>query len=160
MTSMSIRQRIKTFVKNRRATAGVEFAIGAPMLLGGLVIMTDIGLAFNQQMNLDQAIRSGAEFVMAEETDDVDQIENLVAAAAVGDDPDNPTDVSPADFPTVEAVKSCKCPGSDVSASCTTLCAPTNVPPSIYYTLAATQNYDAIFLPDFVLNTQIRVQVR
>jgi hypothetical protein len=147
------------FFKNRRATAGTEFAIGAPMLLGGLLIMTDIGLAFQAQMNLDQSIRAGAMFVMAETTDDTDKIEDLVAAAAAGQDPDDPDDVSPADFPTVEAERLCRCAGSDADVSCTELCTG-NVPPSIYYQIQASKTFNAFFLPDFDLSTQIRVQVR
>lgn len=155
---MTLSRTLLSFLKNRGATAGVEFAIGAPMMLAGLIVMTDIGLAFSTQMNLDQAVRTGAGFAMGDVTDTA-ALEDLVGAAAAGADPDNPGDVSSDEFPTVDVVKHCECPGSTASVSCTTLCTG-DIIPSAYYTLTATKNHDAIFLPDFVLTAQIRVQVR
>jgi len=143
---------LRRVLGSRRGTAAVEFAIGAPVLLGGLVVMADLGLAMNAKMNLDQAVRAGAEFVMGDTTDTT-QIETLVASAATG----GVAGVTP---PTVSAVKVCKCPGSDASVSCTDLCAANNAPPYAFYDLNAQAVYDAIFLPDITLTTSIEVQVR
>lgn len=150
----------RRFGVDRRGVAAIEFAIGAPVLLGGLVIMVDLGLAMNAQMNLDQAVRAGAEFVMGGDVTDTSQLEDLVASAATGyaaDDPDNVNNVT---RPTVSAVKVCKCPGSDAHVSCTDICLPAEVPPYAYYDLTAQTPYDAIFLPDFTLRTEIQIQVR
>lgn len=140
---------------SRRATAAVEFAIGAPVLLGGLVVMADLGLAMNAKMNLDQAVRAGAEFVMGDTTDTA-QIEKLVASAATGYAAGTPGVTAP----TVTAAKVCKCPGSSAAVSCTNLCAANNAPPYAYYDIDAQSVYNAIFLPDITLKTAIEVQVR
>ncbi len=150
---------IPGFLKTRRGAAAVEFAIGAPVLLGGLVIMVDLGLAMNARMNLDQAVRAGAEFVMGEVTD-TDQLEEQVASAATGFSSDDPNNVDNRPRPTVSAVKVCKCPSSTAAVSCTALCAANQKPPYAYYDLDAEATYDAIFLPDFTLRTAIEVQVR
>ena len=146
-------------LKSRDGSAGVEFAIGAPVLLGGLIIMTDIGLAFNEQMNLDQAVRSGAEFVMGDVTD-LDELEKLVKSAASGHDPDGQQSVNASEIPNVTPTKTCKCPGSDAAVSCQQICTANNLPPYTYYDIVATKTYDAFFLPDFTLKTKVQVQVR
>jgi Flp pilus assembly protein TadG len=144
---------------DRRGAAAVEFAIGAPVLLGGLVIMTDLGLAMNARMNLDQAVRAGAEFVMGDITD-TDQLEELIASAATGYAGDDPNNVDNQARPAVTALKVCKCPNSSAFVSCADLCTANNTPPYVYYDLGAEAVYDAIFLPDFTLRTKIEVQVR
>lgn len=152
-----------TFVQRlflcKKGTAGLEFAITAPILLGGLIIMTDIGLAINAQMNLDQAVKSGAQFVMSDVTD-IDSLEDLMSAAATGSDPNAPNHVSSEGDPAFDATQICKCPGSESAVSCTGLCSSDQTPPRIYYDLTGTQTYSAMALPDFDLTATIRVQTR
>lgn len=159
MKTQSIRNLVRAACDNRDGSAGVEFALGAPILLAGLIVLTDIGLAYNEQMKLDQAARAGAEFVMGD-VSDLDEIEKLVKSAATGYDPDSATNVNASEIPDVYPTKTCKCPGSDASVSCTTICLPDEVPPYTYYDILATKTYDAVFLPDFTLKTQVQVQVR
>lgn len=159
MFGMKRRGLLRGFGGDRRGAAAVEFAIGAPVLLGGLVIMADLGLAMNAQMNLDQAIRAGAEFVMGDVTD-TSQIEDLVASAATGYAAGDPNNVNNTPRPTVTAIKVCKCPGSDAAVSCTDICQPAEIPPYTYFDLTARSTYDALFLPDFTLQTTIEIQVR
>ena len=143
----------------RKGSSGVEFAISAPIMLGGLLIMTDIGLAFNAQMNLDQAVKSGAQFVMSDVTDEA-TLEDMMTSAATGYSSSDPQNVNNENAPTFDAPKACKCPGSDASVSCDLLCTAGSIPPFVYYTLSGQQTYDAIVLPDFNLQSSIRVQVR
>jgi Flp pilus assembly protein TadG len=150
--------RLKRFARERGATAGVEFAIGAPVMLGGLLVMTDVGLAFNAKMNLDQAVRTGAQFVMNGATSET-AVENYVGAAAIGADPSSPGDVASEDIPVVDVVKTCECPGSTTAVTCDALCTG-EIVPSMYYTLNATLTHTGIFLSDFDLSTTIKVQTR
>lgn len=147
-------------VRDRDGVAAVEFAVAAPMLIFGLIIMTDLGLAIQERMNLDQAVRSGAEFVMGDVSSE-DDIEKLMVAAATGSYSDEPNDVENSNRPTVEAVKVCECPENPgVSVACgTTLCS-NDLPASVYYHLTAKKSYDAIILPDIALSTQISIQTR
>jgi len=64
-------------LRDRSGSSAVEFAVGAPVLLVGLVIVTDVGLAVNDRMNLDQSVRAGAEFAM-NDVDDETTLEDMV----------------------------------------------------------------------------------
>ena len=151
---------IRKLCQDRSGVAAAEFAIGAPMILFSLVIMADLGIAMNERMNLDEAARAGAEFVM-NNVDDPDELKTLVTAAATGNFPEDPGDVLTAEAPTVTVSNWCECPeapGAPVACS-GTLCS-NDHPPSAYYELALAKTHDAIFLPDMSLNTRIQVQTR
>lgn len=151
--------RLAGLFRCRKGSSGVEFAISAPIMLGGLLIMTDIGLAFNAQMNLDQAVKAGAQFVMSDVSEEA-TLQDLMTAAATGHSSTDPQNVNNQNAPSFTAPKTCKCPGSDAAVSCDQLCTAGSVPPFIYYTLTGQQTYNAIVLPDFNLQASIRVQVR
>ena len=154
-------EKLRCLIKSRDGVAAVEFAISAPMLIIGVVIMTDLGLAVHERMNLDQAVRSGAEFVM-NDVSDKDEIKKLVIAAATGTYSDNPSDAESADRPTVSVPEpTCECPDNPgVAVSCTATLCSTDLPPSVYYYIHAQKTYQALLLPDFNLQTEISVQVR
>jgi Flp pilus assembly protein TadG len=143
----------------RKGTAGIEFAIMTPVLLGGLIIMTDIGLALNAQMNLDQAVKSGAQFVMGDVSNTTD-LNRLMTAAATGASYDDPNNVNSENAPEFDTLQSCKCPGSDATVACNSYCASGSVLPYMYYDITGTQTYEAMTLPDFELRSTIRVQTR
>ena len=149
----------RSFRKSRDGSSAVEFAIAAPMLIISLITVTDIGLAMQQRMNLDQSVRAGAEFAM-NNVSDVETIKEMVKSAATGSHGQNRNDVS-SNAPTVTVPPSyCECPDARGTAvACDVLCTG-DVPPSIFYDISATRRYDAIFVPDFTLASQITVQVR
>jgi hypothetical protein len=140
-------ERIKAFAANVAGTAGLEFAICAPILLGGLILMTDIGLAINVKMNLDQSVKSGAQFVMGDVTNE-DDLGNLMMAAATGAAHDDVRNVNNEAAPEFTALRSCKCPGSNGTVSCDSLCTADQTPPRIFYDITGTQTYEAMALPD------------
>ena len=152
-------ENLARLLRCKRGTSGVEFAIAAPIMLGGLLVMTDIGLAFNAQMNLDQAVKAGAQFVMSDVTQE-STLQDMMTSAATGHSSTDPQNVNNQNAPTFTAPKVCKCPGSDASVNCDQLCTSGQVPPYVYYTLSGAQTYNAIVLPDFHLHSSIRVQVR
>jgi hypothetical protein len=56
--------------------------------------------------------------------------------------------------------KTCECPDAPgVSASCDALCTG-EVIPYIYYDFLASKSYQGIFVPDFTMETGMKVQVR
>jgi Flp pilus assembly protein TadG len=151
--------RIFQFCSDRRGSSAVEFAVGAPVLLVGLIIVTDVGLAVSDRMNLDQSVRAGTEFAM-NNVEDETTLEEMVKSAATGAYGDQRNDINPDDVPTVDVTKTCECadtPG--VAVSCTNLCTG-DLPPSIYYQFAANKLYKGIFIPDFSMETEMKVQVR
>lgn len=150
-----------SLLQDKSGVAAVEFAFSAPMLILGVVVMTDLGLAVHERMNLDQAVRSGAEFVM-NDVSDKDEIKKLVIAAATGTYSETPNDVESAERPTVTVPDPvCECPDNPGTAvSCSgTLCS-NDMPPSVYYYIHAKKTYEALLLPDMSLQTEITVQVR
>lgn len=150
----------RRFGRDRSGVAAVEFAIAAPMLLFGLIIMTDLGLAIQERMNLDQAVRSGAEFLMGDVTDE-DTVKKYIIASATGAYSDNPGDVEKKERPTVTVVKTCECPENPGTAvDCTTTICTNLLPASVYYELTAAKTYEAILVTNIPLETTISVQVR
>jgi Flp pilus assembly protein TadG len=149
----------RSFRKGRDGSSAVEFAIAAPMLIISLITVTDIGLAMQQRMNLDQSVRAGAEFAM-NNVSDVETIKEMVKSAATGSYGQARNDVT-SNTPTVTVPAAyCECPDARGTAvACDTLCTG-DVPPSIFYDITATRRYDAIFIPDFTLASQMTVQVR
>jgi pilus assembly protein CpaE len=159
MTMHSTKLQTLNFLRRRDGSSAIEFAIAAPMLILSLITVTDIGLAMQQRMNLDQSVRAGAEFAM-NNVSDVETIKEMVRASATGSYGQSRNDVT-SNTPTVTVPPAyCECadaPGTAVN--CATLCTG-DLPPSIFYDIAATRRYDAIFVPDFNLAAQITVQVR
>ncbi len=149
----------KAFARSTRGTSAIEFAIMAPILIVGLLIVTDVGLAVNDRMRLDQAARAGAEFAM-NSVDEADTIEDMVKASATGAYGDDLNDVDSSRIPEVEAEMYCECPGAPgVSASCSNLCAG-DIVPSAYWRIEARKDFDGVFVPAFPITTQITVQTR
>lgn len=67
----------------RGGTAVVEFALATPVLLGLLVPLVDLGIAYSRQIRVSQAAQAGAEFAIAHpwNSNSVAQISNAVTAA-------------------------------------------------------------------------------
>lgn len=151
--------KLPSFLRCKSGSSAVEFAVGAPVLLVGLVIITDIGLAIRDRMNLDQSVRAGAEFAM-NSVEDETTLEDMVKSATTGAYGSQMNDIDSSKIPTVDVTKSCECPdAAGVSVSCDQLCTG-EIAPSIYYDFAASKNYQGIFFPHFTLETQMKVQVR
>jgi Flp pilus assembly protein TadG len=153
------RDSVLAFAADRRGTSAIEFAVMAPVLIVGLLIVTDVGLAVNDRMRLDQATRAGAEFAM-NSVDDGDTIEDMVKASATGAYGTDLNDVDSEDIPDVEAEMYCECPDAPgVVAACSALCTG-DVVPSAYWRIEASKNYNGVFIPSFPMATQITVQTR
>ncbi|MBB5517618.1 TadE/TadG family type IV pilus assembly protein [Amphiplicatus metriothermophilus] len=157
MRRTRIFSRAKAFGGDRRGGAALEFALVAPSLAFALAVTVDLGLAYNEQMTLDHAVRAGAEFA-ATGVADKDTLEKLVIAAAIGHVGEAPYEVRKA-APAVEVIEVCRCPGQETEVACTTTC-PGLTRPSLFYTLEARKTYDALFFADRELGAAIQVQVR
>ena len=55
-------RRLAALVRGDGGTSAVEFALAAPVLLGLLVPMADLGMAFSQQIKVQQAAAAGAQY--------------------------------------------------------------------------------------------------
>lgn len=149
----------RTFAKNDLGTSAIEFALMAPILVVGLLIVTDIGLAVNERMLLDQATRAGAELAM-NNVDDADTLENMVVSSATGAYGQELNDVDDSEIPDVEVMNFCECPDAPGAAvTCNTLCTG-DIVPSAYWSFFTSKDYDGIFVPTFVIETELTVQTR
>ena len=160
MKNTTLSNQLRRLKRDERGVAAVEFAIAAPVMLFGLVIMTDLGLATNEHMTLDQAVRAGADFVMSDISDQT-EIEKLITAAATGTYSSTPSAQEVSQRPAVSVVMTCECPENPgVTVSCSgTLCA-NMLPSSMYYTLSASKTYDSMLWSDIPLQAGITVQTR
>ena len=157
-----MRKKLLQLVKDERGVAAMEFAIGAPMLLLGLMIVVDVGLAVQERMNLDNSLRAGAEFAMAAVTDK-DKLESMAEAAANGSMGSSQAPGQDASTDNVDVTVSdpiCYCPSDpDTKVECGSICTG-DITPSMSYDFTAQKTYSAMFLGEMNLVTQLSVQVR
>ena len=131
-----------------RCEAGVaatEFAIFAPMIILGTLIMVDLGGAIAERMEMDRNVRAGAQAAMSL-NNDLGSIQGIILAST--EEPENLT---------VDVNMQCLC--SDAAASCTTPC-PDTTAPAVFVEISALQPYDGIIMPARTLTSQTRVQIR
>jgi Flp pilus assembly protein TadG len=97
-----------------RGTAAIEFALATPILIGLLVPVADLGMAFSQQIKVQQAAQAGAQYALLHGYDG-SRISNAVTAATTL------ASISAAPAPTT----SCGCPtGTAIApAVCSSTCA-------------------------------------
>jgi Flp pilus assembly protein TadG len=158
-----MRKKLLQLVRDERGVAAMEFAIGAPMLLMGLMIVVDVGLAVQERMNLDNSLRAGAEFAMAAVTDK-DKLESMAEAAAngsMGSGQSTPGQNASSDRVDVTVSNPiCYCPSDpNTKVDCGSICTG-DITPSMSYDFTAQKTYSAMFLGDMNLITQLSVQVR
>lgn len=157
--STQTRNAFVSIAQDRRGTSAIEFAFCAPILVIGLLIVTDIGLAVNERMLLDQATRAGAELAM-NSVDDEDTLENMVVSSATGAYGQDLNDVNSDEIPEVDVTQFCECPDAPGTAvTCTNLCTG-DIVPSTYWSFLTTKDYNGIFVPTFELSTELTVQTR
>src|ERR1700719_1350286 len=53
---------IGALARDRRGVSAVEFGLAAPVFLAALSPLIDLGLAFSQQMRVNQAVEAGAQY--------------------------------------------------------------------------------------------------
>lgn len=129
--------------------SAVEFAFLAPMLIGGFLMMVDMGVAVAERMEMDRNVRAGAQAAMSL-NNDTSAIRSIVLASAG----------SPADL-TVDVASGCFC--DSVASACTALCT-SGEEPEVFVDISASRPFNGIvarhILPELVLNSDTRVRLR
>lgn len=133
-----------------RASAGtsaVEFALAAPVLLGLLVPVVDLGMAFSQQIKVQQSAQAGAQYASTHpwSSTSATAIANAVTAASTV--PSLTADPAPS--------QSCGCPtGTAIAtAACSSTCS--NGQPAGYYVTINAQAPYSPQLPYSVLGSSV-----
>ena len=139
-----------------RGIAAAEFGLLLPVFALSLLAMIDVGLAINERMNLDRVLRSGAQLAMSG-VQDVDALENAVVSSGAGNNEDGTApSVDSLDY-SISVTRTCECGGA--AGSCTQRCG-SGEPPSLFYNFRAWQTMDTMMLPQFDVESNLRVQVR
>lgn len=146
---------VRGFLRDHSGVSSVELALLTPLLVGMLLMMTDIGMAVRQRMVMDHILRLGAEAAMrgAGSTQIVEALEAAVADHATA---------RMAGLQVATPVRSCRCAESGAAAvDCARDCAD-GAAPDVLHALSATLPYRSLFLGerlDITLRSTLMVQV-
>jgi Flp pilus assembly protein TadG len=139
---------IRTLARDRRGVSAVEFGLAAPVFLAALSPLIDLGLAFSQQIRVNQAVEAGAQYAA------VNQYNSGTWATNVQNAVTNATTLSVS--PTVGS-QTCGCPNATNTAisnvgspPCTQTC-PDSTTAGYYVTISATATYTSV-MPYPIIN--------
>ena len=136
--------RIGALARDRRGMSAVEFGLAAPVFLAMLTPVIDLGLAFSQQIRVNQAVESGAQYASS------NPYAGSTWSSAVSNAITNATTLSVS--PSVGS-ETCGCPNSTSTAiqtgygsppSCTPNSCPDGSNPGYYVTLSASLTYTSV----------------
>jgi Flp pilus assembly protein TadG len=142
---------IGALMRDRRGVSAVEFGLAAPVFLAALSPLIDLGLAFSQQIRVNQAAEAGAQYAAVNPYNTGTWATNVQNAVT------NATTLSVT--PNVGA-ETCGCPNSTSTAiaggygtppSCTGTC-PDGSSPGYYVTINAQVTYTSV-MPYSILGT-------
>lgn len=149
----------KCCVACQKGIATVEAALIAPIFVLGALAVVDLGLAGTKRMQLDQALRAGAQLSMVNVTEESEIMDATLAAlgeSAAGTVADDGLCAPDASCITVSYA--CECAGG--ANACDALCPGSGDIPSAYLTITASRRHEGFLFPDMDLDTQITVQTR
>ena len=139
--------RLAALVRAEGGASAVEFGLAAPVLLGLLVPVADLGMAFSQQLQVQQSAQAGAQYAVNHpwNSTSVTAIASAVTAASTLPS----LTASPAPSQT------CGCPtGSAItSATCGSTCS--DGQPAGYYVVVNAQSPYTPTLPYSVLGSSV-----
>lgn len=154
--TISIRKWIAAFRSRDDGVAAIEFGLFSPILFFSLLATIDIGMAVNERMIVDQALRAGAEQAMYDvgatgvQTVAEDAAKQAFSVGGSG---------GSLGAITVNVTRYCACPGSTAQVACSTVCTG-SVSPYQYYDLSAQKTFDGIIIPSMTFNSNMTVMVR
>jgi Flp pilus assembly protein TadG len=135
----------RRFSGSESGVAAVEMGLVAPILLFGLLLMLDVGVAVAERMDLDRNVRAGVQAAMAH-INDPDAVKDVVVASLNG-----------AQGVVVTVNKTCAC--GSTSTACTSWCS-AQEPPSVFVNISAVKDYSGLWLLPIELKSETHVQLR
>ena len=112
--------RLRRLLRCKRGVAAVEFALAAPLLMGALVPVADLGIAFAKQQQVRQAVQAGAQYASSHPWDQYASA--AIAGAVTAATPLSGITLSPSPY------RQCGCPsgtdgaGGIANATCDSTC--------------------------------------
>ena len=139
-------RRLAALVWGAGGTSAVEFALAAPVLIGLLVPMADLGMAFSQQIKVQQAAAAGAQYAALHPW-------NSTSATAIANAVTAATSLAVTASPAPS--QSCGCASSSAvtSATCGSTCP--NGQTAGYYVIVNAQSPYTPQLPYSVLGSSV-----
>lgn len=134
----------RRFSGSESGVAAVEMALVAPILLFGLLLVLDVGIAVAERMDLDRNVRAGVQAAMAN-INDPDAVKDVVVASLNG-----------AQGVSVTVTKTCAC--GSTGTACTSWCS-AEEPPSVFVNISAVKPHSGRML-SVVLESKTHVQLR
>ena len=142
---MRIKVKLFALIRSQSGVAAIEMGLLTPVILIGFLLMTDVGIAVAERMDLDRNVRAGVQAVMAL-TNDPKDVKDLVLASTNG-------------TPNVSVAVSKTCACGNSAAQCNSLCS-ADEPPSVFLNISASKPYTGLILPTFNVGSQTHVQLR
>lgn len=124
--------------------SAIEFAFLAPVLIGGMLLMVDVGIAVGTRMEMDRNVRAGAQAAMSLNNSTA-SIEAIMLASA-----EEAAELG------ASVALACTCAGA--AADCTTSCG-SGEAPSVFIDVTATRDFSGLVLSR-QLASHSRVQIR
>ena len=141
---------ISRFRSEQRGVAAVEMGLVAPVLMLAVVAMSDLGFAIHERLEIDQALRNGAQKAIT------DPGETAVAAVLALIEPTG-AGLSSTSF-TVN--RYCACADTPTTeATCSTTC-DDDKPTSIFYELTGTRAFTGFLLSTETITRTSVIQAR
>jgi Flp pilus assembly protein TadG len=151
---------IRKVLADRRGLAATEAAFLMPIFLFAALAVFDLGRGGASRMDLDQALRAGAQVSMINITEEAEVVNAVLAAlneaasgSYLGDGLCAP------DATCVSAVFQCECVAG-VATTCASICGATGEPPAAYLRITAARRQEGVLFPDHGVETSIMVQTR
>lgn len=151
---------VRLFFNDRAGLAVTESAFFIPLLLFAAIATFDIGRAGVSQLEMQQALRAGAQVSMINITEEEEIL--LAALTALGEDAAGSASedgICRADTTCIDVAFTCECTDGSAS-SCSTICTADDEPPSAFLSIMMARRHEGILVPDFELNNSIVVQTR
>ncbi len=151
---------LRSFAADCSGLATVESSLFIPIFIFAILAVFDLGRAGAARMEIDQALRAGAQVSMINITDETEIMNATLAALDEMSSGSQLEDGLCAPGATcVNAIFQCECdPG--VATTCASICAGTGEPPSAYLTISAARRQEGLLFPDYDVKSDIFVQTR
>lgn len=156
-----LKKRAASLKSSEDGVAAIEFSLIAPILFFSLLATIDAGMAINERMVVDQALRAGAEQAMYDPgAPAVESVARDAARQAFSVDGSGGS----LGNMSVNVVEFCTCPAaSGIQVACSALCTAPSGDQSVpykYYRLSGQKTYQSIIIPAMTFNSEMTVQVR
>ncbi len=149
-----------SMLRARSGLATTESAFFILPVAFATLAIVDLGRAGADRMQIDQALRAGAQVSMINITDETEVLNATLAALGESESGALAEDGMCTTRKTcITATYQCECVAG-TPTTCASLCVGSGEPPAAYLTIVASRRQEGIFFPDYDVASSILVQTR